>query len=295
MQADRAAAIEIWMRKLLIMCVRLFWTTRATRWFAVSTKTLANAALSVIAVATSIAFAQTKPLNDTGIFFCGGATSGLNAPCLATDPAGQDKNYGRDAAAAAGTLIKVGASAVTLGGGTNGFDFTKIANNGSALPASAALGTGTSDWACTRDNFTGLIWEVKTTSGLRDYAHSYTWYMTGSPDGNNGTPSGGACATSGRCDTEKFVADVNASGLCGATTGWRMPTVKELQGIVDFGRVNPAIDPAFFPNTSRVYVWSGSLYSGRASTAWVVNANYGNANFNDRSSTYYVRLVRGGQ
>jgi hypothetical protein len=41
--------------------------------------------------------------------------------------------------------------------------YTMIANNGAALPNSAVLGNGTGDWACTRDNETGLIWEVKTT------------------------------------------------------------------------------------------------------------------------------------
>jgi hypothetical protein len=48
--------------------------------------------------------------------------------------------------------------------------YTKIANNGANLPDSALLGTGPTDWACTRDNRSGLLWEVKTAdSGLRDW------------------------------------------------------------------------------------------------------------------------------
>ena len=172
---------------------------------------------AVVAMAASLAFAQTNPLNDTGLTFCGGARSGNNNPCLGTEPAGQDIHFGRDAAALAGTLpVKMGGS-----GGNNGFDFTKIANNGNALSPTATLDTGPTDWACTRDNVTNLIWEVKTTSGLRDQARTYSWYMTGSPDGNNGTANGGQCAVAGRCDTEKFVADVNAAGLCGALC-WRI-------------------------------------------------------------------------
>ncbi|MBV5309871.1 hypothetical protein, partial [Chromatium okenii] len=66
---------------------------------------------------------------------------------------------------------------------------------------------------CVKDNVTGLIWEVKTdntTPDLRDKDWTYTWYNSGT-----GTASGGTCKTTGRCDTEKFVADVNTSGLCG--------------------------------------------------------------------------------
>jgi len=72
----------------------------------------------------------------------------------------QDCRYGSDAAAAAGAFGKTGA-------GAKGFDYTKIANNGAALAAGAALGANPTDWACTRDNRAGLTWEVKTASGLR--------------------------------------------------------------------------------------------------------------------------------
>ena len=72
---------------------------------------------------------------------------------------------------------KVIAGTVTkTSGATAGFDCTKVANNGSDLEASATLGLNATDWACTRDNVTGLLWEVKTTSGLRSQDHYYTWY-----------------------------------------------------------------------------------------------------------------------
>jgi hypothetical protein len=45
--------------------------------------------------------------------------------------------------------------------GAKGFDYSKIANDGSVLIAGAALGTAPVDWACTKDNITGLTWEVK--------------------------------------------------------------------------------------------------------------------------------------
>lgn len=257
--------------------MRVFWFSRHT------TLALLLAALPWASQAQT----ATRPLNDTGITWSGNATGGNASTCDASHPAGQDCHYGRDAAAAAGQLVK-------KGGGSAGFDFTKIANSGAELPASAALGSGANDWACTKDNVTGLVWEVKTTSGLRSQIHTYTWYNTQSPDGNKGTASGGSCATAGRCDTEKFVADVNAAGLCGASD-WRIPTRKELVGIVDYGRRNPAIDPTYFPNTVPSFTWSGSPYAGDSNYAWDVGFFDGQVHqslFN-RSYPKHVRLVRG--
>ena len=122
------------------------------------------------------------------------ATSGNASICDPSHPAGQDCHYGRDKAAADGTLTKTGGS--TLNNGiANGFDYTKVCNSGQlagqgTCPADPALGAGADDWACTKDNVTGLIWEVKTTSGLRNQNHTYTWFNTNSPDGNPGTSSG---------------------------------------------------------------------------------------------------------
>ena len=229
-------------------------------------------------------------LNDTGITDCSNdtavVTTGVEAD-TGTHPR-QDCRYGRDPAATAG-MPKTGA-------GGKGFDFSKIANDGTVLNAAAVLGTGAKDWACTRDNVTGLIWEVKTTSGLRSQSHSYTWYNSdaASNGGSAGTASGGTCATSGRCDTEKFVTDVNAVGLCGATD-WRMPSKKDLISILDLGRTNPAIDPTFFPNTPVSYFWSASAYAYYSGGAWFVAFDYGYAYSYSEYRTFQVRLVRAGQ
>jgi len=227
-------------------------------------------------------------LNDTGITWSGHDTSGNASTCDPSHPAGQDCHYGRDAKALAGTLTKVG-------GGNAGFDFTKISNSGHALAAGATLGSGPNDWACTRDNVTGLIWEVKTDdNGLRDKDWSYSWYNTNSPDGNPGTADNGSCQTAGRCDTEKYTADVNAQGLCGASD-WRMPSKRELIGIVDYGAYGPSIDQGFFPNTPASYFWSGSPGAGDTDFAWFVVFDIGFVYDDSRSYDFQVRLVRGGQ
>lgn len=264
--------------------------------------------LAALGLASPLAIqAQTRPLNDTGITWSGDATSGNVTTTCASHPAGQDCHYGRDNAAAVGALTKTGHSAPDVDPIhviPNGFDYTKISNSGAALPHSATLGTGPNDWACTRDNLTGLIWEVKTTSGLRSQNHTYTWYNTdtatngGAPGTVGDTTTCNNTLGAKECNTQNYVAAINAltgaDRLCGATD-WRMPTVKELEGIADMGRLSPAIDPVFFPNTPSSYVWSGSPLAGGPSYAWVVGFYYGNASYDYRDYGYHVRLVRGGQ
>jgi Protein of unknown function (DUF1566) len=227
-------------------------------------------------------------LNDTGINFGGEATSGNNAGCTSTNAsiAQQDCSNGRD----------VNAALNGSADGAVGFSFTKISNSGNPLPASAALGTGVNDWACTYDNVTGLMWEVKTASGRRSSAHTYTWFSTdaSSNGGATGTANGGACGDAGQCDTEKYTQLTNLITLCGRSD-WRMPHVKELESIVNFSSVNPAIDTAWFPNTPASIFWSGSPDAGDAPSAWHVNFYYGDAYYGDRGYGDRVRLVRAGQ
>ena len=233
---------------------------------------------------------STGALNDTGIDWCAdGSTNFLTCP-VAGYP-GQDGDLGRDAAARAGTLQKVGA-------GDAGFDYTKISNSGSELPASATLGSGPNDWACTRDNVTGLIWEVKTADGgLRDRNNTYTWYQPDGPNmGNPGTQDGGSCVGS-TCDTHGFVQAVNGQGLCGATD-WRLPAVGELSSIVHHGRTRPAVDAGFFPNIislDSAWFWSASPAPLAPDAAWDLLFNYGNEGLGPKSNLGRVRLVRGGQ
>lgn len=250
-----------------------------------------QSALLAVALVLPLPVAALGPLNDTGIDFCGSAGSD-NGVCDDTQPAGQDADYGRDAAAAAGTLTKIG-------GGGKGFDFTKIANDGRTLPAEAELGDGPGDWACTRDNVTGRLWEVKTDNGgWRDKDWTYTWYDPASPDDNPGdagdTSTCNDTLNGWRCNTANYVIAVNAAKLCGYSD-WRMPSIKELESLVDYGRYSPAIDRGYFPHTPSSYVWSGSPWAYSPSSALGVDFGYGGANYGDRSDDFHVRLVRGGQ
>ena len=217
-------------------------------------RTPANVPVRFATLATVIVLVVAEPvcavgpnnaLNDTGINLFGD-NSGNNLTSEPSTHPRQDASQGRDAAAKAGTLVKVG-------GGSKGFDFTKIANIGSALPPNAKLGYGPTDWGCTQDNVTGLTWEVKVNDAthLRHLGWTYTWYNSNVSvnGGDAGTLSGGTCKTAGRCDIEKFVADINAAGLCGHSD-WRMPTGKELHTLVDLAIAypGPTVDTAYVPN-----------------------------------------------
>lgn len=228
--------------------------------------------------------ASQKGLNGTGLVLFGDAT-GNNLTAEPADFPGQDASFGRDAAAARNKLAKAGS-------GSKGFDFTKIANDGSELPESAALGTAPKDWACTRDNVTGLIWEVKTQDGLRAQWSHYTWY---DPDntrngGTAGTRNGGSC-TGSECDTYSYVQAVNATKLCGQTD-WRMPQRDELRSLEDYGKI-PSYDVAFFPNTNPSTTWSASPYAGNPAFAWYVDFLDADDNPTPKNMTLPVRVVRG--
>lgn len=231
-------------------------------------------------------------LNDTGITQCGNASSysvNLCGPNVSGDAGThprQDAVTGRDAQATAGQLTKIGA-------GSKAFDFTKIANNGSSLPSTALLGTAPTDWACTRDNVTNLVWEVKSSAGdFRGSPFTYSWYS--SSGATRGVANGGTCFSSGHCDTEKYVADVNTATLCGAAN-WRLPNLVELQSIVDFGAFNPTIDVNYFPNTAGgTYWWSSNVNANTGADAWAISLITGGSFRLAFGASYNVRLVRTG-
>lgn len=231
-------------------------------------------------------------LNDTGIDWCANNSALYIAnkenwcgSLMSTHPY-QDGQDGRDMYARQGLLTK-------LGKGDAGFDYTKVCNNGQiagegTCPQAPVLGGADTDWGCTRDNVTNLIWEVKTIGGLRDKDALYTWYE--SNDVINGGEKGDNCAGI-NCNTESFVAAVNQQGLCGAND-WRMPTRHELHSIAHQGRSKPSIDITLFPNTAANGYWTATPVAAHTFNAWYVNFEYGWDYWDNKSNQQRVRLVR---
>ena len=113
------------------------------------------------------------------------------------------------------------------------------------------------------DNCTGLMWQADTGNDER----GLNW-----------------CSALAYCEGLEL----------GDHSDWRLPNVRELQSIVDYGRVDPSIDPAF-DAVSSLYWTSTSLADGPG-LAWDVSFLDGLTSWGDSGSRIHlVRAVRGGR
>jgi len=74
--------------------------------------------------------------------------------------------------------------------------------------------------------------------------------------------------------------------------GWRCPTDKELESIVDRLLYDPA---SAMPGMASFNYWSSTTLASNTSYAWCVVFNNGHVYYDGKSGSYYVRAVRGGQ
>jgi hypothetical protein len=66
------------------------------------------------------------------------------------------------------------------------------------------------------------------------------------------------------------------TALAAAGGGWRLPSVSELESIIDETRYDPAIDVTAFPNTPAMgFFWTQSAYVDFPDYNWTVSFLYG--------------------
>ena len=134
------------------------------------------------------------------------------------------------------------------------------------------------------DSTTSLVWEKLSDDGsIHDQDNTYNW----------------ANATAVK------VAALNSAVFAGYSD-WRVPTIEELQSIVNLAYGNPTVSPVFNTScapgctvlncsctVSSVY-WSSSTHASTPADAWIVFFYDGHTFALTKTDNYYVRAVRGG-
>lgn len=158
------------------------------------------------------------------------------------------------------------------------------------------------------DRQTGLQWEQKTTavgSGVNsadphDVDNRYNWGIPNgcsSPGCPNGTVFTDFLGQLNSCTSSDGTA-VSFAGFAGHCD-WRLPTIQELQTILDLSAAGcgsgPCIDPVFGPTDAFLY-WSSTTVASSPGTAWVVGFPDGTVGKTGKGGVpgLSVRAVRAG-
>ncbi len=126
----------------------------------------------------------------------------------------------------------------------------------------------TNEGISVKDNQTGLIWEVKIGAN-KDILYPFD-------------------------ETEAYISGLNESSF-GGFKDWRLPTIYELQTIIAYNKIEPAIDTDYFPGTANRPYWSSTTTEINGNeTLYLLSFDYGNINTNNGSNQVgCVRAVRG--
>ena len=132
------------------------------------------------------------------------------------------------------------------------------------------------------DNLTGLIWlKDANCAGTRKIWTEALDFCNGLCDG---------CTNCGGVNGDCNLSDDSVAG------DWRLPNVKELQSLIDYGTHNPALPSGHpFTGVESYRYWSSTTNAYHPGDAWGVYLNYGHVNFDGKGYHYYVWPVRGGE
>jgi len=131
------------------------------------------------------------------------------------------------------------------------------------------------------DHLTGLIWlkNANVPSATRTWATALTDVAQLNTDGTMNGNSAGDTSNGGSHQTD-----------------WRLPTVQELQSLIDYGQYSPALPTGHpFTGVQSSYYWSSTTYAGLTSYAWRVYLDRGYVRYDPKGYAHYVWPVRGGE
>jgi len=251
-------------------------------------RTPAAVALAMALCTPRLAVAQAAaPGNvDTGIRWnqCYRSGSDALADCRTTDFPAQDGAAGRDT------------DPRTRGGadGWLGLSFRRLCVSGEyAGRGTCAMlpspGDDQDDWGCIEDQLTGLMMEVKATTGKRARDLRYTNYSRDyDPLGQYRSPT----------DASGYIDGINAARLCGFHD-WELGHTDKIQSVMDYGVMVAGaarVDDRFLPTTNADWYWNASLNPTSPSTAFAMDFGSGAAsNSAERGTLRYVQAVRNGK
>ncbi|ELA09218.1 hypothetical protein MOMA_02395 [Moraxella macacae 0408225] len=167
--------------------------------------------------------------------------------------------------------------------------FTKLDKDGKVLASTAT------EWACFKDETTGLVWETKTYTPkiagkygaqadinknhrdieLSDWTYRNSYQKLGVSDTGEGSAKDNCRLDDKVCTTESYTKKINAEQLCGVNN-WRLPTRHELFNIFNLND-KPTLPTTYLINHNDTKIipfsfWTQSLAlnNGKLDKIWVV-------------------------
>jgi len=129
-------------------------------------------------------------------------------------------------------------------------------------------------------------WEIRSEEsyGIRDRLTGLIWQ---NPLGGTLSAWGGLPGPDGLDYCEELVTG-------GQYSDWRMPNVKELQSLIDFGQAGPALptDHPFSIVSSEEY-WTSTTWKNSTNQAWTVNLDSGLTQPENKINSNRIWCVRG--
>ena len=134
------------------------------------------------------------------------------------------------------------------------------ASKGTCAPQRYTIQTSFTGEKVVKDNNTGVMWQSTSTSDKFDWYHAIA-----------------------------YCADLEYAGY----DDWRLPTLRELASIMDFGGDSYAINRTYFPVLYIGRTWTSKQIFSDSTRAWDISFTTGELERALKSETYYVKCIRG--